>query len=207
MQLRVLLGFSSAGDHQLEDTAGAVIKGITGNATYPTPPVTPANLQTALTAFTTAIAAQEQGGPAATADKNNKRDALIDLLRQEAAYVQMNCGNDMAKLLSSGFEAVGTSRTQTALDAPDILSIDNGNTGQLLVKVTPIANANAYEARCAAVTGGTPGAWQNGGLYTNSRSMPLNGLTPGTQYQVQVRAIGGSTGYSDWSDTVSHMSM
>ena len=42
---------------------------------------------------------------------------------------------------------------------------------------------------------------------TNSRSMPLNGLTPGTQYQVQVRAIGGSTGYSDWSDTVSHMSM
>lgn len=37
--------------------------------------------------------------------------------------------------------------------------------------------------------------------------MPLNGLTPGTQYQVQVRAIGGSTGYSDWSDSVSHMSM
>jgi hypothetical protein len=52
-----------------------------------------------------------------------------------------------------------------------------------------------------------PGAWQSGGLCTNSRSIPLNGLTPGKQYQVQVRAIGGSTGYGDWSDSVSHMSM
>lgn len=207
MQIRVLLGFSSAGDHQLEETAGAVIKGITGNATYPTPPVTMAALQTALTAFTAAIAAQEQGGTAATADKNNKRDALIGLLRQLAGYVQQNCANDLAKLLSSGFDAVSASRAQTELDAPAILSLDNGNTGQLLIKVTPIANAKAYEVRYAAVTGGTPGAWQNGGLYTNSRSMPLNGLTPGTQYQVQVRAIGGSTGYSDWSDSVSHMSM
>ena len=207
MQLRVLLGFSSAGDHQLEETAGAVIKGLTGNATYPAPPVTPASLQTALTAFTAAIAAREQGGSQATADKSNKRDALIGLLRQMAAYVQMNCGNDMAKLLSSGFDAVSTSRAQTALDAPDILSLDNGNTGQLLIKVTPITNAKAYEVRYAAVAGGTPGAWQGGGLYTNSRSMPLNGLTPGTLYQVQVRAIGGSTGYSDWSDPVSHMSM
>ena len=52
-----------------------------------------------------------------------------------------------------------------------------------------------------------PWVEQNGGLYTNSRSMPLNGLMPGTQYQVQVRSIGGSTGYSAWSDTVSHKSM
>jgi len=51
------------------------------------------------------------------------------------------------------------------------------------------------------------GAWQSGGLFTNSRSMPLNGLTPGTNYSLDVRAVGGSTGYSDWSDPVSHMSM
>jgi len=37
--------------------------------------------------------------------------------------------------------------------------------------------------------------------------MPVNGLVPGTMYQVQVRAIGGSTGYSDWSDAVHHMCM
>ena len=207
MQIRVLLGFTTAGDHQLEDTAGAVIKGLTENATYASPPVTLAALQTALTAFSTAIAAQEQGGAAATADKNNKRDTLVGLLRQLAGYVQQNCGNDLAKLLSSGFEAVSASRSQRPLDTPRILSLDNGNTGQLLVKVSPIANAKCYEVRYAALTSGTPGQWQSGGLFTNSRAMPVNGLTPGTMYQVQVRAIGGTTGYSDWSDPVSHMSL
>jgi len=77
-----------------------------------------------------------------------------------------------------------------------------------LVKVKPIANAKCYEVRYAALgAGGAPGPWQSGGLFTNSRSMPLNGLTPGTNYSLDVRAVGGSTGYSDWSDPVSHMSM
>ena len=31
--------------------------------------------------------------------------------------------------------------------------------------------------------------------------------TGGTIYSLQVRAIGGATGYSDWSETVSHMSL
>ena len=113
----------------------------------------------------------------------------------------------MATLLSSGFEAVSTNRSQTPLPPPSIRSLDNGNSGQLLVKVTPIANSRAYEVRYAAVSGGTPGPWQSGGLFTNSRAMSINGLTPGTIYQMQVRAIGGSTGYSDWSDPVSHMSL
>ena len=49
--------------------------------------------------------------------------------------------------------------------------------------------------------------WQSGGLFTNSRSIPVNGLTPGANYNFQVRAIGGATGYSDWSDPVGHVSM
>jgi hypothetical protein len=188
-QIRVMLGFTNAPDHQLEDIGGSVIKGMTGNATYPTPPVTPANLQTALTAFTAAIAAQSQGGTAATADKNNKRDAVVGLLRQLAGYVQANCNNDLAKLLTSGFEAVTTSHTQSALGKPAIVSVDNGNSGQLLVKVTPVGNAKCYDVRYAALAaGGAPGAWQSGGFFTNSRIMPINGLTAGTNYSIQVRA-------------------
>ena len=45
------------------------------------------------------------------------------------------------------------------------------------------------------------------GLFTNFRNMPLNNLAPGTSYQVHVRAIGGSTGYGDWSGSVRHMGM
>ena len=207
-QLRVLLGFINAPDHSIEETAGAVIAHLSGNAAFPSPPVPTATLQSALTAFTAAIAAQAAGGPPATANKSNKRDALIALLRQLAGYVQQNCGNNMATLLSSGFDAVSTNRASVPLAPPGILSIDNGNSGQLLVKVTPIANAKAYEVRYAAIApGGAPGPWQDGGLFTNSRSMPVNNLTPGTNYTFQVRAIGGSTGYSDWCDASSHMSL
>jgi len=37
------------------------------------------------------------------------------------------------------------------------------------------------------------------------RRIVLLGLTPGTIYFVRVRAIGGSTGYSEWSVPVSLM--
>src|SRR5438445_9511133 len=87
-QLRVLLGFANAPDHQLEELASSVITNMTGNAAFPTPPVTMAALQVLLTAFTNAIAAQQQGGTAATAAKNQARQDLIDALRQLAAYVQ-----------------------------------------------------------------------------------------------------------------------
>ncbi|MFM8469141.1 MAG: fibronectin type III domain-containing protein [Limisphaerales bacterium] len=35
----------------------------------------------------------------------------------------------------------------------------------------------------------------------------VENLTPGTTYTFSVRAVGGSTGFSDWSDPVSHMSL
>ena len=207
-QLRVYLGFTNAPDHTLEETTLAVLENLYGNAAYPSPPVTNAALQAQLTAFTDAIAAQAQGGTAATAEKNNQRDALIGLLRQLAGYVQENCDNNLATLLASGFEAVSTNRASVPLDKPTILAIDNGHSGQLLVKVKPSANAKCYEGRYAAIgTGGTPGPFQSAGLFTNSRSMPVNGLTPGTMSTFQFRAIGGSTGYSDWSAPSGHMSL
>ncbi len=179
-QLRVLLGFTNAPEHTLEENTGAILTNLYGNAAFPTPPVLKPALQAALDAFVAAIAAQAQGGTAATANKNNKRDILVALLRQLAGYVQDKAVNNLATLLSSGFEAVSTNRASVPLDAPNILSLDNGNSGQLLVRVTPVANAKAYEVRHAALgTGGAPGPWQSGSLYTNSRSMPLDGrITP-----------------------------
>lgn len=49
--------------------------------------------------------------------------------------------------------------------------------------------------------------WQSAGMFTQARRIVLTGLTPGVTYAVRVRAIGGSTGFSDWSDPISHMAM
>ena len=206
---RVLTSFTKATDNSLKVFASSVLNGLTGHPAFPNPPVPLTTLESAITAFSDARVAQEQGGTLATAEKKNKRDALVTLLRKLASYVQDNCDGNLATLLSSGFTAANTSRAQSPLPAPFIIQIFTVNTGQLLVKLREsIANAKCYEFRYAAVgADGSVGPWQNGGLNSNSRALALNGLIPGTRYIIQVRAIGGSTGYSDWSDLVRHMSL
>ena len=207
--MRVLIGYTTMKDHRLEEVGGAVFHGITSHAAaFPEPPVTMAELNTALTNFTTAVAAQKMGGKAATIDKNAKRDVLVGMLRQLAAYVQQTCNNDLQTLTSSGFEAVVHTNAQTPLAKPNIVSVENGNAGQLLVRIDPVPHAKTLEVRYALVgAGNAVGPWQSAGLFTDSRALSINGLTAGTIYKLEVRAIGGSTGYSDWSDPVEHMSL
>ena len=130
-QLRVSLGFAKLPDKELDNFTKTIKDQMTGNATYPTPPVTLANLETARADFEQKISDAATGGPPDTAAKNNQRQGLLGMLRQIAAYVQINSNNDMAVLLSSGFQAASTNRTQTPLDQPTELVIENGVSGQL----------------------------------------------------------------------------
>ena len=114
-QLRVALAFARLPDKELDNFALGVKDSLTGNAAYP-PPVTLANLEIARVDFEQKIAAASSGGPPDTAAKNNSRQALLGMLRQIAAYVQINCNNDDAILLTSGFQAMSTNRAQTPLD-------------------------------------------------------------------------------------------
>jgi fibronectin type III domain protein len=198
----VSLNFAQLPDSDLDEFTGAVIAGLTGNAAFPTPAVSIADLTAAQTAFEDAMTAMSQGGTQATAAKNNARQTLVGLLRQEATYVQLAGKNDLPTLLSSGFQVNDTNTAQSPLDKPSIIGLDNGMTTQLIARVQGVDNARSYEAQ---VKNG--GGWTPAGVFTQTRRMVLTGLTPGQIYSVQVRAVGGSTGYSDWSDPISHMAM
>ena len=146
-----------------------------------------------------------QGGTAATAAKNNRKAELANQLEVLALYVQVTCDNDMAKLLSSGFQAVSQNRAQAQLPKPAGLRLDNGLSGQLLLTADRIANARCYVIDLALLDDEVkPGPLTTAGLHTRSRKMPVNWLVPGKLYLFRTRAIGGLTGYSDWSDPVSH---
>ena len=206
--LRVSLAFANAADYKVEETAGAVSAQLYGNAAFPTPPVANAALDAAHTDFTKAIATAQQGGPADTADKNNKREVLVGLLRQLAGYVQSNHHDDLAVLLSSGFAAVSTTRTPAALIVPVLRDILNGGSGLLILRVKAMRNVLMFRVRFAAIgADGAHGPWQDGGLHSNSRKMLIAGLTPGTTYVIQVAAAMSGNRQSDWSDPVSHMSL
>ena len=203
MQLRVSLAFARLPDKELDNFTLSVKNSLTGNAAYPTPPVTLANLETARADLEQKIADAASGGPPDTAAKNDSRANLLGMLRQIASYVQINCNNDMATLLSSGFQAMSTNRAQTPLDQPTSLVIENGASGQLIASVNPVKNTSLYEGRIK----GSTGDWLPSVFTGDSQHIEFNGLTPGQNYTIQVRALGGSTGQSDWSDPSTHMCM
>ena len=203
MIVKSSLAFARLSDSELDNFAHAVFAAMTANAAFPSPPVTLANLQTATSDFTAKVAAAQNGGPMDTAAKNNSRQALLGILRQLAMYVQMNCNNDQAVLLSSGFQAQSTNRASIPLEQPQGLSLNNGQSGQLVASIDPVRNANMYEGRIKP----SDGDWMPSVFTGDSQHITFAGLTAGKNYTAQVRALGGSTGQSDWSDPSSHMAM
>ena len=179
---------------------------MTGNATYPEPPITIVVLSESITAFSNAMASQHTGGPPATSAKNDKRDQLIRNLMELASYVQIKSGGDLTLVLNSGFRATSKERTSIPLPAPIALKVTNDGEGQLVVKVKAIKNARSYEV-LYSLSDAPPGTDGQVLPFTQSRSMRITGLISGKRYVIQVRAIGGSLGTSNWSDPISHVSL
>jgi len=203
MIAKVSLGFARISDTELDNFAHGIVNGMTGNVTYPDPPVMMSTLETAIEDFTARISAAQSGGTVATAAKNNSREALIGMLRLLAAYVQMSCNGDLVLLLGSGFEAQSTKGASVPLERPQVVAIKNGGTGQLVARVDPVKNRNMYEGRIKL----DGSDWMPSVFASDSTRIVFEGLTPGQTYTIQVRALGGSTGQSDWSDPSSHMAM
>jgi hypothetical protein len=200
---KVSRDFVNYPDSDLDEFANEIITCMGGNPAFPTPPVsiTPPvggsgdDLTTLDTTFRNAIAGAT-GDPQYTAAKNKAREALLDGLRKDANYVQTIASHDLETLLSSGYNAASTNHVQTPLSQPVIVDIENLATTQLMLRLTPVVNAKSYQVQ---TNPNGNGAWQEAGIFTQGRRIVLGGLTPGTTYNVRARAVGGSTGYSEWS--------
>src|SRR5436309_3367059 len=144
-QLRPSLTLTVLSPEQLVSRANAVRTGISGNPAYPLPPVEPAALKTAIDAFL-AASADALDSKKAKAERDKHRVALIRMLRQIGHYVEANCNDDLATLLSSGFEPRAAAPTAPQpLPSAGILKVDQGNSGQLLIYVKPLPRARQYE--------------------------------------------------------------
>jgi hypothetical protein len=200
---RVSYSFTTLSDNDLITFLQVVIICLTNNPAFNNLPVPITTLQTLLTTFQNAVNAMGQSSsPQLTAVRDEARMVLLDAFRKTGAYVQSVALNSLSKLLSSGFAAVSTSTAQTPLDTPSVASVSNLATTQVLLRLTPIANAKSYESRLSLDNGVT---WTTGGISPQARRIILASLTPGKVYMIAARAIGGSTGQSDWSTPVTIM--
>lgn len=198
--IKIALSFATYAYDQLNSFAILSIACLKTNPLFPALPVNATALAALQTAFQNAITAAAQGGTVATALKEEARDALVAALRQNAAYVQSLGLTNLSDVLSSGYDVVNTNTVRSPLSQP-IFTLDNRNTTELTVELQAVPNAKAYQVQFT--TGAA--AWQDAGIYPNTKGIRLTDLTPGTVYQVRIRAVGGSTQYSDWSATVSLM--
>jgi len=206
--VKIKYGFRNASDSQIVIKGIAIAEGLTDNPHFRDLPVPISVLRQSIDDFQNALSASALGGTAATAEKNRKRAELISIIRKIGHYVQVHSNNDPAILLTSGFDIQNPNRTQAPLAVPSIVGLEHARSTQLKVRIKPVPNARGYDVRFApAAAVGAPGPWQQGGFFTNSRAIVLTDLTPGQVYVVQVRALGGSTLSSDWSDPVSRMSI
>ena len=201
--LRTSRTFGKYPDLELSKFTGVTIKGFTGNPDLTAPPVLPANLAGLKQTFDDAIIAANKGGQLATATKDVAGAAVQVALNKNASYVDINCGEDLTILLSSGYEAISTNRAQTVLGAPEIIAAEYGQTGEIKLRIKGDPNRKAIQGRVKSLGG------EFGPVVTfqNSRHILFDGLKAGTMYVMQLCGLGGSTGQSDWSDEVSKMAV
>ncbi len=200
---RVSFAFTGLSVNDVIAFTQVVIICLTNNAAFPNLPVKLADLIALLKALQDASNNMAQGGsPNLTALRDEAWEALLVALRKDAAYVQSVSLDNLSTLLSSGFLAISAPSAPAPLDAPTIYYVGNLGTMQVLLRLLPIPNANSYEIRLSADGGKN---WVSGGISSQSRRIVVPNLTPGTVYTFAARALGGSTGQSDWSTTVTIM--
>ena len=175
----------------------------------PAPPVDQATLKSANDGLAAAIAEAEDGGKKAVAQKQAQKEVVVKLLMQLVHYVEANCKDDVTIFLSSGFTLVSSTKTKTPPASESIRKVEPAAvSGQMEIVLMKDTDAFSYEARWAPVPpgGGAPATWSNRPIAKIRPSSIISGLTPGTTYVFQVRAV-TSAGYSDWSDSVTRIAV
>lgn len=196
--------FRRLSDTELSNFTAGNIVGFTANPDLDDPPVTAAQLKTRKTTFDDAVQKASQGGRMLTAAKNAARRALLADLNKDASYVDIACDDDLTILLSSGFDAVSTNRAQRVLPAPQIIAVDNAQSGQLKVRVKGNSDVKSFVGRIKEADGGEFGPVLS---FKNSRTILFDALKAGALYVVELCAIGGITGKSDWSEPATKRAM
>jgi hypothetical protein len=210
-QIHVKLGYAMLNDKDIATKGVAVVDGLTNNPKLPNPPIKPEDLKAQVETYASLIAASADGSKKTIAERKKQRAVVVKMLRQLGHWVEANCNDDPAILQSSGYQPHAKPVRTTApqpLDGPPSFKVENGpNSGQVIVRGKPVPRAVSYVAQYAAMgSDGKPGSWTELAPVTVIRSITINGLTPGTTYAFQVRAL-GRAGYTNWSDSVTRISM
>jgi hypothetical protein len=175
-----------------------IVKGMTGNPSFPNPTPTLAQVSTAVTALSTAQAATLTRVKGAIATRNTAREELHTLLQQLKAYVQTVADAD-TEHGPAIIDSAGMAVRKIAVRAPRVFDAQPGAVAGTANLVTAAAARRAsYEWEYSLDGGKT---WVCAPPTLQAKTT-VTGLTSGTSVQFRVRAV-TKTGAGDWSPAVS----
>lgn len=199
---RVLMNFNRYSDGDFESKTHTIIANMTGNAYFPTPVPTVADVTTAANDYSNALIEAKTGNRSAIAEKNSKRDELTGLLRIWANMVNYSANGDVVKLLTSGFD-LSKESTPVIITKPENLSIENGiSSGELKVSVNAVKGAVSYLHEYTTDETLAPGSWVS--TASSSCKILFSNLVPGSKYYCRVGVV-GRKGQMVYSDAVSRI--
>jgi hypothetical protein len=186
----VITGFSKMRDAALSTRAYIIIEKMKGNPNFPMLSPIVADVSTALAEYRHACEQAQNGGKDKTVVKKTKRIALVGLLYRLGKYVQLHCKNDVAIVLSSGFDLrkPWTRRSRVLLPPANFKVINGPYPGSMKASVrrTPGVKSYVYEYATTPVTEQT--RWTQ--IAVGARAYMLNGLSSGQQYAFRVTGVG-----------------
>jgi hypothetical protein len=206
--LHIALGVTGMTD---SDFAAAALAGHDGVKAHPEFFPTPPDLDAfgaSIQTLETSIAAAQGGGKTVVSAKNKARAATAKLYRQLGHYVEANCKDDINIVNASGYKVANLTKVPPQPVSKGVIDkIDAGAVpGEVIVKGRSIPKAKSYVLRSASLgADGRPGTFTEIAL-TNPRKISVTGLTPGTTYAFQIKAL-GVLGFGDWSDVALRMSL
>lgn len=195
MPARILAIRQKQRQHDLLWLGLVVVEKMENNPNFPDPPASLAELKVVLPQFQTALANALSRDKEMVAIKNEKKEIVVNLLKNLSGYVMATCKGNRVLLLGSGFNISGDVRRQY-IPSIEKLEVKIGAPGEAILRAK---NTNACVGYTHQYTTAPPDVnteWISEG--SSSCRHKFVGLTSNKRYWFRVVGIGtrGKIAYS-----------
>ena len=187
--LKLVNGFAQMADPVLGTRASQIVIAMTGNLNFATPTPSVVEVTEVLANYMSALSNCTDGDRQKIAVKNQVREQLITMLHLWGLYVMLNCDNDVAVAMTSGFQVAKTPSPAPPIPKPLAPVLEPGiNTGEMISKSKRVAQALVYLHQYATEAEMTADHWQS--QPCSKSTCTLQNLTPGIRYYCRLVIVG-----------------
>jgi hypothetical protein len=200
-QTKILTNFLRLTDSKFQTKSEAIQVAMTGNANFPSPVPTIADLTTAINLYSVALSAAESKDKTKIAIKNDMRTSLETALVNLAASVTATAAGSRSMLVSSGFDVSSDVKNPRVLGGVENFQVLAGaSPGEVISSVNSVLNGNGYIYQYTPDPLAADSNWVS--LYSSSCSAAITGLQALKKYWFRI-IITGSRNQSVQTDAIS----